>query len=180
MTLRATWWYLYSSCLRSTWFWKRGCFLTGSSGPNCGETTLSTGAQESAKTNGLNMDLAGCRRERQKEIFICRREEEISWGQLCGVALTGLTEHIQKTKMATFWWKSRWVETGEKEATYVKLEQPPLNNHQPSKLQSPDLFSGATNVNHDSCHNYDYLETSKGRSPPAGQLDGTRHSGWNI
>lgn len=69
MMLRATWWHLYSSCLRSTWLWNRGCFLTGSSGPNCGETTLSTGVQESEKTKGLNIDLAEDRRE-TKRIFI--------------------------------------------------------------------------------------------------------------
>lgn len=59
MVLSATWWALYRSCLRSTWLWKRGCFLTGSSGPNCGETTLITGVKESEKIKGLNIDLAG-------------------------------------------------------------------------------------------------------------------------
>lgn len=66
MTLRAPWWERYSSCLRSTWLWKRGCFLTGSSGPNCGETTLSTGRQDSEKTKGLNIDLAGRRKETER------------------------------------------------------------------------------------------------------------------
>lgn len=60
MVLSTSWWALYRSCLRSTWLWKRGCFLTGSSGPNCGETTLSTGVEESEKIKGLNTDLPGC------------------------------------------------------------------------------------------------------------------------
>lgn len=58
MVLSATWWALYRSCLLSTWLWKRGFFLTGSSAPNCGETTLSTGVQQSEKTKGLNTDLS--------------------------------------------------------------------------------------------------------------------------
>lgn len=61
MLWRAVWWARYRSCRRSTWLWKRGCFLTGSSGPNCGETTVGTGVWESEKTKGLNTDLAGHR-----------------------------------------------------------------------------------------------------------------------
>lgn len=61
IALSATWWALYRSCLRSTWLWKRGCFLTGSSGPNCGETTLGTGVEQSEKIKGLNTDLPGYR-----------------------------------------------------------------------------------------------------------------------
>lgn len=57
MVLSATWWALYRSCLRSTLLWKRGCFRTGSSGPNCGETTLSTAVEQSEKIKGLNIDL---------------------------------------------------------------------------------------------------------------------------
>ena len=56
---RAPSWALYKSCLRSTRLWKRGCFLTGSSGPYCGEITLDTGVTDSEKIKGLKTDLAG-------------------------------------------------------------------------------------------------------------------------
>lgn len=61
MVWRAVWWARYRSCRRSTWLWKRGCFLTGSSWPNCGETTVGTGVWVSEKTKGLKIDLGGHR-----------------------------------------------------------------------------------------------------------------------
>lgn len=101
MVLRATWWDLYSSCLRSTWLWKRGCFLTGSSGPNCGETTLSTGVQDSEKMKGLNIDLAECRQETKRNLHqpaACRRKEELFGGETtsCCAALTQHNQHYNQ------------------------------------------------------------------------------------
>lgn len=119
--LRATWWDLYSSCLRSTWLWKRGCFLTGSSGPNCGETTLSTGVQESEKMKGLNIDLAARGKETKKENLhqppACSREgrNESTPCNITDITTTGVS--LEETQMVTSWTNRRREERGEKEVT---------------------------------------------------------------
>lgn len=140
MMLRATWWDLYSSCLRSTWPWKRGCFLTGSSGPNCGETTLSTGVQDSEKMKGLNIDLAERRKETKRNPHqppACIGGETIP----CGAPLTQRNRHYKQVIGTDFsftyvYRRLKWSHPGQTEDEKREAKRrPPMSNGAASPKQ---------------------------------------------
>lgn len=90
-------------------------------------------------------------------------------------------------------WTDNMVERGEKEATYVTLEQPPETTISHLNCSLEIYFQETRLVNQDFCHNYDhpgtraakraFLETcvkKGGQTPPAGQSDSRWHNDWNI